>query len=80
MPHFGIQDIGLYPLIVYCVGVAIVIVFEIVLLYQNKSSFDLTQEPKAVLKSGKVEVTTKSPVNVETKIPAKPVKQVTTSS
>ncbi|XP_031550508.1 ferric-chelate reductase 1-like [Actinia tenebrosa] len=71
MPHFGIKNTGVYPLIVYCAAVVMVILFELVLLLRNdKNSFEVINEPKAKLKDGEVEVTTKQTGQVNTKAPA----------
>lgn len=62
MPHFGTKNVGVYPLIVYCAAVVMVILFELALhLRTKKTSFDVSREPKAEMKDGKVEVTTKAP-------------------
>jgi len=66
LPHFDIKIIGLYPLIAYCIGVFLVLLFEVALMFLAKPSYDLDQ-PKAEMKDGKVQV--------ETKKPAKPANQ-----
>ncbi|KAK3749011.1 hypothetical protein QZH41_008685, partial [Actinostola sp. cb2023] len=68
LPHFGIQTTGVYPLIVYCIGVFLVLLFEVVLLVRVRKSNNLDQQPKAAMIDGKVEVET-------AKTPAKPVEQ-----
>lgn len=77
MPHFGIKNVGIYPLIVYCAAVVMVMLFELVLhLRTNKNSFDVSQAPQAEMKDGKVEITTKQTEQVKIKAPQKPIEKV----
>ncbi|EDO34476.1 predicted protein [Nematostella vectensis] len=65
LPHFELQTSGTYPLIAYCAGVGLVILFEIYLACKARSQSSANLEAKADIRNEDVEVKTKQVKPVE---------------